>query len=147
MSFADRVRYKETLATIGALGRLAAGHVVPLLTDLLEGRIARLHGQINRLVNQGSRDIDRALSNLYDDLHWILLVAGNVLTLDTDGEPSLIPSEIMKYSLDQAPSVNVEASLRVLASPEQNATDVPGHESTDKVVRLISAVFRYLLLY
>lgn len=62
--------------------------------------------------------------------------------LDTDGEPSLIPGEIMKYSLEQAPSVNVEASLRVLASPEQSASEVPGYESTDTVVRLISAVFR-----
>ena len=66
---------------------------------------------------------------------------------DTDGEPSLIPSEIMRYSLEQAPRVNVEASLRVLASPEQNASEVPGHESTDTVVRLISAVFRYSGLY
>ena len=48
----------------------------------------------------------------------------------------------MKYSLEQAPSVNVEASLRVLASPEQSASEVPGYESTDTVVRLISAVFR-----
>jgi len=54
----------------------------------------------------------------------------------------LIPGEIMKYSLEQAPSVNVEASLRVLASPEQSASEVPGYESTDTVVRLISAVFR-----
>jgi len=138
----DRVRYKETLATVGALGRLAAGSVVPVLTELVEKRISRLHGQINRLVGQGNRDIDRALSNLYDDLHWLLLIAGNVLTLDTDGEPSLIPGEIMKYSLEQAPSVNVEASLRVLASPEQSASEVPGYESTDTVVRLISAVFR-----
>ena len=68
--------------------------------------------------------------------------AGNVLTLDTDGEPALIPSEIMKYSLDQATSTNVEVSLRVLASPEQNATDIPGHEAADPVVRLVSAVFK-----
>ena len=79
-----QVRYKETLATVGALGRLAAGSVVPVLTELVEKRISRLHGQINRLVGQGNRDIDRALSNLYDDLHWLLLIAGNVLTLGID---------------------------------------------------------------
>ena len=82
-----QVRYKETLATVGALGRLAAGSVVPVLTELVEKRISRLHGQINRLVGQGNRDIDRALSNLYDDLHWLLLIAGNVLTLGIDTSP------------------------------------------------------------
>lgn len=68
--------------------------------------------------------------------------SGNVLTLGTDGEPELIPSEIMKYSLDQAPNVNVDTSLRVLASPGQPSTDIPGHEATDPVILLVSSVFK-----
>ena len=64
------------LHPIGALGREAPGHCVPLLCNLLEGRLSRLHGQIQRLVQAGSSLIDKVLSDLYEDIHWILLVAG-----------------------------------------------------------------------
>ena len=70
------------------------------------------------------------------------ILSGNVLTLDTDGEAALIPSEIMRYSLDQTASVNVEASLQVLASPGQPSSDIPGHEATDPIILLVSAVFK-----
>ena len=72
----DRVKYKETLATVGALGRLAPGHSLPILTELMEKRISRLHGQIHRLVSHGDKGMDKVLSSLYDDLYWILLIAG-----------------------------------------------------------------------
>ncbi len=62
--------------------------------------------------------------------------------MDTDGEAALIPSEIMRFSLSQSPQINVDNSLRLLASPGQPTSDVPGHESTDLVIRLISDVFR-----
>ena len=75
----DRIRYKEVLATIGALGREAPGHCIPLLCNLLEGRLSRLHGQIQRLVQAGTLLIDKVLSDLYEDIHWILLVAGNMI--------------------------------------------------------------------
>ena len=58
----------------------------------------------------GSLAIDKVLSDLYEDIHWILLVAGNVLAHDTDGETALIPPEIMKFSLDKATEVNIETS-------------------------------------
>ena len=138
----DRIRYKETLATIGALGREAPMHSIQILSQLLETRISRIQGQIQRQIQQGNHTIDKALSNLYEDIHWILLVVGNVLTLDTDGEAALIPSEIMRFSIDSTSHVNLEASLRVLASPGQSANEVTNHEATDPVIRLISAVFR-----
>ncbi len=71
-------RYKDTLATIGALGREAPGHSLGVLTQLLEGRLSRLHGQIQRLITQGNRSIDKVLGDLYEDLHWLILVAGNI---------------------------------------------------------------------
>ena len=139
---ADRQRYKEVLGTIGALGREAPNHTIPLLCNLLEGRLSRLHGQIQRLVQSGSLNIDNVLGDLYEDIHWILLVSGNVLTMDTDGETALIPTEIMRYSLDKANEVNIETSLRVLASPGEPSASIPGHESTDPVVKLAAAVLR-----
>ena len=92
---------------------------------------------------QNNKFIDGVLSDLYEDIHWLLLIAGNVLTLDTDGEAALIPSEVMRFSLErQSAGTNVEASLRVLASPGQHSAEVPGHEATDPVILLVSSVFR-----
>ena len=76
---------------------------------------------------QNNKLIDSVLSDLYEDIHWLLLIAGNVLTLDTDGEAALIPSEVMRFSLERqsaAGGTNVEASLRVLASPGQHSSEV-----------------------
>ena len=72
----------------------------------------------------------------------LILIAGNVLSHDTDGETALIPAEIMRYSLEKATEVNIETSLRVLASPGDPSSSIPGHESTDPVVKLVAAVFR-----
>ena len=69
-------RYKETLATIGALGREAPAHSLPILSKLIENRLSRLHGQIQRLISQGEKFIDKVLSDLYEDIHWLLLIAG-----------------------------------------------------------------------
>ncbi len=74
--------------------------------------------------------------------HFLYLIAGNVLTLDTDGETALIPSQIIHHSIEQKSSVHVEASLRVMASPGQPTMDVPGYESSDQVIRLVGNVFR-----
>ena len=44
--------------------------------------------------------------------------------------------------LGKKDEVNLEASLRLLASPGQHATEIPGHESADLVIRAIGCVFR-----
>ena len=51
--FCCRVRYRDPLGTMGALGRECRS--LPLLTSLLEGRTARLHSHIQRSVSQGNR--------------------------------------------------------------------------------------------
>ena len=33
-------------------------------------------GQMQRLISTGNRDIDKVLSDLYEDIHWLLLVTG-----------------------------------------------------------------------
>jgi len=138
----DRVKYRDCLATVGALGRECLSLSMPLLYSLLEGRTARLHAQIQRTASQGGRDIDAVLGDLYEDVHWLLLIVGNVLALDVDGETALIPSEVMQHSIGQAASIDVTKSLEVLASPGQRVEEIPGHESSDHVLRLIGAVFR-----
>lgn len=56
------------------------------------------------------------LDNLFEDIHWIVLIAGHVLCMDCDGETPLIPSEIMQYSIEQCSKAqsNLGATLKVL---------------------------------
>ena len=43
---------------------------------------------------------------------------------DTDGETALIPAEVMRYSLEKSTEVNIETSLRVLASPGEPSSSI-----------------------
>jgi len=138
----DRVRYKDTLSTVGALGRECLDSSLPALISLLESRITRLHAHIQRISSQGGTEVDEVLSDLFEDVHWILLIAGNVLSLDVDGETALIPHEIMNHSIKQSASVDISKSLEVLASPGKPVSDIPGAESSDHIVRLMGDVFR-----
>lgn len=139
---ADRVKYKDTLSTVGALGRECLDYSMPAVITLLESRITRLHGQIQRISSQGGTEVDEVLSDLFEDIHWILLIGGNVLSMDVDGETALIPHELMLHSIAQASSVDISKSLEVLASPGKSACEIPGYESSDHIVRLIGDVLR-----
>ncbi|MGH0171261.1 UNVERIFIED_CONTAM: hypothetical protein FKN15_060851 [Acipenser sinensis] len=76
----DRELFSDQLASIGMLGRIAADHCIPLLTSLLEDRVTRLHGQLQRhqqhlLASPGSGSVEnKVLDDLYEDIHWLILV-------------------------------------------------------------------------
>ncbi len=60
----------------------------------------------------------------------------NLLTEEAEGETPMIPTQVMDYSMEQAQKVNVETTLKVLASPGSEASAIQGSEnSTDPVVR------------
>lgn len=54
----------------------------PPSSSLLEERVTRLHGQLQRhqqqlLASPGSGTIDnKMLDDLYEDIHWLILVTG-----------------------------------------------------------------------
>lgn len=144
----DRELFSDQLASIGMLGRIAANHCIPLLTSLLEERVTRLHGQLQRTqqhlmssTEPGSVD-RRVLDDLYEDIHWIILVTGYLLADDAQGETPLIPSEVMEYSIHHATEVDINSTLQVLGSPGEKASSIPGCNRTDSVIRLLSAVLR-----
>lgn len=83
------------------------------------------------------------LDNLFEDLHWIMLIAGHVLCMDSDGETPMIPAEMMRHSIDRIRSNDavLEASLSVLASVRQMT--VPNElERCDDIVRIVADVLR-----
>uniref|UniRef100_A0A4W3H4C1 Exportin-4 n=1 Tax=Callorhinchus milii TaxID=7868 RepID=A0A4W3H4C1_CALMI len=144
----DRDMFSDQLASIGMLGRIAADHCIPLLISLLEDRVTQLHGQLQRqqqhfLSSPGPASLDnKVLDDLYEDIHWLLLVTGYLLADDTQGETPLIPSEIMEYSIKHASEVDINTTLQILGSPGEKASSIPGCNQTDSVIRLLSAVLR-----
>ncbi|XP_029458385.1 exportin-4 isoform X6 [Rhinatrema bivittatum] len=145
----DRDLFSDQLASIGMLGRIASDHCIPLLISLLEDRVTRLHGQLQRhqqhllaSPGSGSTDDSKVLDDLYEDIHWLILVTGYLLADDTQGETPLIPSEIMEYSISHSTEVDINTTLQILGSPGEKASSIPGCNRTDSVIRLLSAVLR-----
>ncbi|XP_077977331.1 exportin-4-like [Glandiceps talaboti] len=146
----DRVLFNDQLCSIGCLARVIPQHSIQLLTRLLEERVNRLHGQLQRLQQQamshGAHNVsqsDVVLDDLYEDIHWLVLISAFVLADEPQGETPLIPSDIMEYSIGESQNVNIDTTLRVLGSPGEKVSSIPGSDqSSDKVVRLIAAVFR-----
>ncbi|KAG8194645.1 hypothetical protein JTE90_003118 [Oedothorax gibbosus] len=140
----DRVKFRDQLSSIGMFGRIIPDHSIPILVRLLEDRITRLHHQLQRILQlAGTANDTSILDSLNEDIHWLVMISGHVLTSVCEGETSLIPIEIIRFCVTQQEHVNVETTLRVLASPSQRTSEIPGGEvASDPAVRLISTVFR-----
>ncbi|XP_063862647.1 exportin-4-like [Scylla paramamosain] len=139
----DRVAFKEQLVLIGLCGRQAPEYSVPLLTQLLEDRISRMRAQLTHIhTNNLTIAQNTQLDQLYEDIHWLLLIAGHVTTMDNEGETALIPAEMVTYTVNAAPTVNLEATLRLLATPAQMPSEVPNSAAADPLIRLMSMVMR-----
>lgn len=116
--------------------------------SLLEDRVTRLHGQLQRqqqrfLSSPGPASLaNKFLDDLYEDIHWLILVTGYLLADDTQGETPLIPSEVMEYSIKHATEVDINTTLQILGSPGEKASSIPGCNQTDSVIRLLAAVLR-----
>ncbi|XP_062563749.1 exportin-4-like [Armigeres subalbatus] len=143
----DRERFKEQLIIIGYFGREILSHSLPLLSKLLEDRIRSLGTQLHVLHSTKSIDesSSKALVNLFEDAHWILLITGHVLAMESDGESALIPADILnicdQYIVNNVTDVN--NSLKLLASPNQDIQEIANAEANaDPVIRLIAAGFR-----
>lgn len=70
--------------------------------------------------------------------------AGHVLTIDKDEPITSIPPSIMKYSIQKAPVVNINASLTLLTTVDRSITQsdyAQLEESTDHVVWYVLSGF------
>uniref|UniRef100_A0A3B3TI72 Exportin-4 n=1 Tax=Poecilia latipinna TaxID=48699 RepID=A0A3B3TI72_9TELE len=138
----DRELFSDQLSSIGTLGRVAADHCIPLLTSLLEDRVNRLHGQLQRtqqhlMASTDLGSVDRkVLDDLYEDIHWLILVSGYLLADDPQGETPMIPSEVMEFSIKHSTEVDINTTLQILGSPGEKASSIPGCNRTDSVIRV-----------
>ncbi|KAH0541119.1 exportin-4-like [Cotesia glomerata] len=147
----DRNKYKKQLQTLGVIARKIPNHTLTLLSHLIETRTTKLRQELSQLTSSQREsfvahgNMNEALQNLYEDLHWLVLIAGHILCFDSIGEVALIPAQMIKYSMEQAEQgkSDVNVSLQLMASPQCNLSDIPGaEESSDHVIRLTAAIFR-----
>lgn len=144
----DRDKYKEQLIIIGNVARESPGHSLTILSKLIEEKTRQLHSQLQAMYTNGSQlnmSITKAMEILFEDIHWLLLIAGHVISLESTGEQPMVPSEIMQYSIEQLSNgtVDITTSLKVLAAPSQCITQTPQADTNcDPLIRLITAVFR-----
>lgn len=61
-----------------------------------------MRDNLNILVEQNeSSSRPASMDELYEDLHWLILITGHVLCMESDGETALIPLEITRCSMKQ----------------------------------------------
>nr|XP_031849996.1 exportin-4-like isoform X2 [Nomia melanderi] len=144
----DKVRFKEQLQAIGYCGRQALNHSLSLLSHLIRDRTCKLHENFNNLVRhiESLHTLNNAhMARLYEDIHWLLLVTAHVLCMESTGEIALIPTEIIKYSMEQANQgkINVDLTLQLLVASEDVSSDMNvAIESIDHVIHFVTNIFR-----
>lgn len=60
--------------------------------------------------SQAPPPLDPSLVTLYEDLHWLALIAGHILANPSPGEASLVPEALMHLSVT-TPSCPLPSSL------------------------------------
>ncbi|KAK1126040.1 hypothetical protein K0M31_005568 [Melipona bicolor] len=149
---ADRDKFKEHLQIIGIFGRQVPNYTLPLLAQLIEDRTFKLRENFNKLLEQIESlhtMKNDSLSRLYEDIHWLVLMIGNILCMESDGELALIPTEIMRYDMEQVQQgkVDMNFTLQFLASSENISSSIDiATESVDHVIRLVASIFRLCVI-
>lgn len=118
----DKDKFKDELCSIATLARVNLPHCLNLINNLL---IERLSG-----------NIQISLTELYEDLHWIVLVAAALITDDVIGETPLIPSQIMQNAIDELKSGKTTLNATV-SFVQGNSTTSDG---VDGIVLLVSRI-------
>lgn len=137
----DKRKFKDQLQIIGNFARQVPEYTLPLLTQFLENRIHKLRDNLNRLVGQDEIR-PASMDDLYEDLHWLILIAGHVLCIESEGEIALIPSELTRCSMQQE-NVDVNRTLRFLVYSQDVQSNISSPtNSIDHVIRLIAGIFR-----
>ena len=146
----DRTTYADQLCSVGYLSRTIAEHSIPLLAGLLEQCTSEC-AHIHEMICRDKRTLftcQNNLDSLYEDLHWLVLIAGYTLCDIVRGEDVLIPVHLMRHSIARQPHVQVtDLDVRSLILQEGGG-DVVDLSSAhmDPVVMLILSIFRLCVL-
>ena len=165
----DRVMYADELSSVGCIARAIACHSLPLLVSLLGERTNQCL-QLLLLIQRNTMALGNQslLDGIYEDLHWLTLLAGFTLCDIVRGEAVLIPTKLMKHSIDYqsyelqrkdgrksdredtaiVASVDFDRNIVALILDHDAAGDAqkPELSELDPVVALVLSVCRLCLL-
>lgn len=133
----DRDLFSEQLICIGLFGRHIIDHSLPLLVRLLVDRAKKFY----QLMDQSSTNYDsQHLDRINDDLHWLLLITGHLLTGEYDSdEQRTIPDVLMNFSQQEEKFCEVKKSLQLA----QHILQQPQVDLSDEVMQGVDSVTQW----
>lgn len=145
----DRERYEEQLIIIGTFAREVIAHSMPILAKLLEDK-TRIFASMLQTIYQTQAQVtekdQQALCNIFEDLHWLILITCYSLCMSAEGETPMISSEVNDYCqrLITEGQVDLQKSLELIAKPDKDITEVFGDniERADLIIRIAAAILR-----
>lgn len=137
----DKERYSSQLMSIAALARLQLNTSLEAIIPLMENRILALE---RALLQDCSSPVEMLMENLFEDIHWLILIATFIMCDDCDGETVTIPLQIMKLSISQKSSIDEKLTLRMLGSPHSydQLVTTPGTPVVDLSIRVVAVMLR-----
>jgi hypothetical protein len=114
--YEDPELLEEQMTAVGYLARNDPAHALGVLATPLRERVSTAHRLLEANFAMVRSDADRRrLLALQDELYFLLLVAGYVLTDAADGEDAEVPVPIERYSAACAPSDGADRVLALVA--------------------------------
>lgn len=130
----DRDIYADELSYIGTLCRHVATTSLPTLLKLFFNCFSQCIKMCQvLLVEPTSVDIGK-LEALYDDIHWLLLIATYTLTDVVESEESTIPTELVELSVGYQNTVTISLEQLITTADYNDSSCLL---SIDPVVSLI----------
>ena len=143
----DLEAYEDELSYIGAISRCILEHSLPQLITTLQHCISQCSTLLEKFVCDSTSVADHIdhLEGLYENAHWVLLVATYTVADVVVGEDSIIPMEIMQYSKSLGPQPPGVALQDIVVS-DRIITDSSFLLSLDPVVCLVSCICRWCMV-
>jgi len=93
----DQVVFEDQLIAVAILGRFSPQETLWMLQRLLGDLTQRLQALFEGSTQRRPSD-DRESSALFERLHWLILLCGNVLADSGQGEKPVVPSSLLFLS-------------------------------------------------
>lgn len=151
----DQSVFSDQLSSVGHIARVVAGTSVPLLTTLLEQcsaeclhLLAALRQEDRRSSLCSQQQQQRRLDSLYEDIHWLTLIAGYTLCDIVQGEDVRIPAQLMRHSILHQGEAQLDFNISALLWQQDGVAECPPFSELklDPIVALVVGICRLCVL-
>ena len=140
----DREACSDELSNIGHLSRQCLSQILPTLSQNIEERIILLTQFFRtEMLKEKSGLEDHSTDDLFEDIHWLIMMSSFILTMDNSGESSQIPIEIVDYS-----NQFLTSHIQCVSSSVEYFTSVGKTDTSnvDLVIVLLTSLFKIIEL-